>query len=99
MLRSRNASGLPLVTVIVRVASSAVALVPGAMVSPAMGDLFAGSPTKPTLAATSAAVSGAPSEQVMPGRRVKVADVVVASHLLASPATGLPSADSPSRES
>lgn len=85
---------------IVRVASSAVAFVPGAIVRPAKGDLFTGSPTNTMFAATSAAVSGAPSAQVSPWRRVKVAAVVeVAAHFSASSGRGLPSALSSSRES
>lgn len=82
-----------------RLALSPVAFVPGAMVTPANGDLFAGSPTKLMFAATSAAVSGEPSAQVMPRRRLKVAFVVVARHLSASPVTGFPAASTLSSES
>src|SRR5690606_24617569 len=87
----RNGSGDPAVTVTVRAASSALVVTPGWTHRPSSGDWLAGSATKSTLAATSEAVSGLPSEQVIPSRRVKVTEPGSSCHDSASHGRSSPS--------
>ena len=87
---TRNASGTGDLTVTVPVALSAVAVAPGSTQTPARLDAFLMLPMKLMFAATVAAVSGEPSEQVTPLRMVYVALVVVPDHFVASPGSGVP---------
>src|ERR1041385_8405624 len=98
-LRARNGSGAGEVTVTVPAVSSAVAVAPGGTNRPRLFDAFFGLPTKLMFAATWVAVSGGPSEQVMPLRIVYVAFVPVSVQLAARPGTILPSLSMPVSES
>ena len=67
-----------------------MAVAPGGTNTPIREEAFSGLPTNVMFSATRLAVSGVPSEHVMPLRRVYFAVVVVASHFSARPATILP---------
>ncbi len=84
-----NGSGVDRVTV--RAVSSAFAVSPSGTTTPYAGDLTAGSVRCATFAATVLAVTGLPSAQVTPRRRVKVTEVGPTSHFSASPETIRPS--------
>jgi len=87
-----NANGFGVESVTVPAAASASAVRPGGTNTPFSGDLFFGSVMNEMVAATSSAVSGLPSEQVTPLRRVKVTESGRTSHLSARAGTILPSA-------